>query len=630
LPGERPMRAAERSAYPPIAAYAIIGNRASAALVGLDGSIDWLCLPYLDSASVFAAILDADRGGRFRVRPAGESQVERRYLGHSPALETTFRTAAGCLRLTDFFPVKRGTRQDDRGIGSKTLIRRVECVEGHVDVEVEWVPRPNYARDDVRLLREGDVIAACTERLECRLAGVPPDALLDLENAAVRTTVPLDGGEGFDLAFAWGDGDPVAAQPRARELLGITCRWWEDWAQAIQFDPAHARWRELMLRSGMVLKLLTHEESGAIAAAPTASLPEEIGGVRNWDYRYCWVRDSAMIARALVDLGHEDDAVAFLEFLETAAQKHRDPARIQVLYGLREESSLTEYTLGHLEGYRGSRPVRIGNAAASQQQHDIYGELLDAALELHLIGVEITPAQRDWLKAVANHTCKVWRDPDRGIWEVRGPDRHFVHSKVMAWVALDRAVRLAEPLGWEDCAEHWREEADAIQRDVLEKGVDPESGGFKQSYENATPDAANLRIPIVGFLPADDPRVLATIDWTLERLTEKGLVYRYLTEEAEDGVGGGEGAFGICTYWLAHALALAGRMDEAKEIFEAMSSHANDVGLLAEEVDPESGIFLGNFPQAFSHVGLINAAHAIGACAARGGKPAGRDEAREP
>jgi GH15 family glucan-1,4-alpha-glucosidase len=623
LPGPETMSRSHGGSYLPISDYALIGNRATSALVGTNGSIDWLCIPHLDSPSIFAAILDDHRGGRWRVRPTGKARTRRRYVEHSAVLETTFECDGGRLTLTDFFPVERGTREDDTGRGASTLIRRVACESGTVEVETEWCPRPSYARDDVRLVREGDVIRAEAPTARCWITGWPADSLLELENATVRTTFRLEEGERFDLVCTWCEDDPTAAFGHVDELLGMTLRWWAEWARQARVHPAFEEWHDLMLRSGVVLKLLTQEGTGAIAAAPTASLPEEIGGVRNWDYRYCWVRDSSLIARALLDLGHEDDAVAFLEFLETASERHRDPARIQVLYGLRPESRLTEFTLGHLDGYCGSAPVRIGNAAAWQQQHDIYGELLDSALELHRMGVEITPSQRKWLHAVAEHACAVWREPDRGIWEVRGEARHFVHSKVMSWVALDRAVRLAEPLGWADeAAERWRTEAEEIRRCVLERGIDEETGAFKQSFDESTPDAANLRIPIVGFLPADDPRVHATIDVTLERLTERGLVYRYLTEETEDGVGGGEGAFVICTFWLAHALALAGRQEEAREIFQTMAGHANEVGLFAEEVDPETGAFLGNFPQAFSHVGLINAAHALGACHDRGGKPA--------
>jgi alpha,alpha-trehalase len=610
------MRPDDFEGYAPISDYALIGNRATCALVARDGSIDWLCLPHLDSPSVFGALVDVRRGGHWHVRPTAPFTVRRRYVGHSPVLETEFVCEDGVLHLTDFFPVERGTRADDVGLGTNALVRRVRCAEGRVALESEWMPRPNYGRDDVRLTRNDDVVSACADTAVCAVTGWPEEVRVELEHAAARFTAELAAGEGFDLVCTWGGTDPRTPCAAVDEVLGITVRWWGEWAAAARVRPASSRWEDLMLRSGMVLKLLTQDRTGAIAAAPTTSLPEEIGGVRNWDYRYCWVRDSSMIARALLDLGHTADAVAFLEFLETATQRHRDPARVQVLYGLRPESRLTEFNLGHLDGYRGSRPVRIGNAAAWQQQHDIYGELLDAALELHRMGVEITAAQRDWLAAIADHTCRVWRQPDRGIWEVRGPEQHFTHSKVMAWVALDRAVALSGPLRWGARAREWAAQAEAIRRAVMRNGIDPETGAFMQAFENPTPDASNLRIPIVGFLPGDDPHVQATIDVTLRDLTRDGLVHRYSTAETADGVGGGEGAFGICTFWLAHALALAGRGTEALEIFESMAAHANDVGLFAEEVEPHTGMALGNFPQAFTHVGLIAAAHAIGTCLA--------------
>jgi alpha,alpha-trehalase len=362
----------------------------------------------------------------------------------------------------------------------------------------------------------------------------------------------------------------------------------------------------------MVLKLLTNERTGAIAAAPTASLPEEIGGIRNWDYRYCWVRDSSMITQALVALGHRDDGAAFLGFLERAAQQHHDPARVQVVYGLDGRTRLTEYNLGHLDGYRDSRPVRIGNEAAVQRQLDVYGELLEAAHDLLKIGATLSPEQWGWLQGIADYVCQVWRLPDRGIWEVRGPDQHFTYSKLMCWVALDRALRIAHRMGGAPSADLWRRERTVIRRAILEEGYDPARQTFVQSFGSPALDASNLLIPIVGFLPATDPRVQGTIDATIRDLTENGLVSRYRVEETSDGVSGGEGAFGICTFWLSIALALAGRIPEAREVFEGMVVRANDLGLYPEEIDPRTGEFLGNFPQAFTHVGLINAAHVLG------------------
>jgi len=606
-PGFRP-----GGAYRPISDYALIGNRHTCALVARDGSIDWCCLPHLDSPSVFGALLDARRGGRWRIAPAGEVSTTRAYLGPSAVLRTEFRGAGGVLHLTDFLPIREGGSLDRSSESSHCIVRRLHCVDGEVEVDVEWMPRPDYARSDVALRREGPVVVAWSPGYELALAGFPADAPLSLEGAAARARVRLRAGERLNLACAWGGADPDPVAWTSERHLEDTLRWWTEWGASCDVPDGAEEWRELLVRSGMVLKLLTNERSGAIAAAPTTSLPEEIGGVRNWDYRFCWVRDSSMIARALLALGHDRDARDFLDFLERAAAQHRDPSRIQVVYGLRGETRLTEYTLGHLDGYRDSLPVRIGNAAALQRQLDIYGELLDAARELARIGVPPTPERWAWLRGVADYVCRIWRGTDRGIWEVRGPERHFTYSKVMCWVALDRAIRLAHGLGLPGDTARWAAERDAVRAAVLREGFHPGVGAFTQSFGSPVMDASSLLIPVVGFLPPDDPRVGGTVDAVLRTLTRDGLVFRYPHEETPDGVGGGEGAFGICTFWLAHALALCGRMEEAREVFVGMASRANDVGLFPEEIDPATGEFLGNFPQAFTHVGLIDAARAVG------------------
>jgi GH15 family glucan-1,4-alpha-glucosidase len=481
-------------------------------------------------------------------------------------------------------------------------------VEGEVEVEVEWVPRPNYARDDVRLRREGSVVHAESQREPLWLVGLPEEAPVELAGAAVRATVRLRAGERLDLVSGMGDRVPTERARMVRRYLDETLAWWDAWAGACGIAPGAERWREMILRSGMVLKLLSNEESGAIAAAPTTSLPEELGGIRNWDYRFCWVRDASLITRALTILGQRAEGVAFLHFLERAARQHRDPARIQVLYGLQGETRMPEYELGHLDGYRDSRPVRSGNAAALQCQLDVYGELLEAAHGLLRIGARFNDEEWAWLRRIADYVCDVWREKDRGIWELRGPEMHLTYSKLMCWVALDRSLRIARVLGWSDGTERWRRERAAIRHAILENAYDERRNTFVQSFSNRSLDASSLLIPLTGFLPAGDPRVQGTIDATLRELTDDGLVHRYRTDETADGVGGGEGAFGICTFWLADALALSGRTSEAREIFEAMLGRANDVGLFAEEIDPRSGEFLGNFPQAFTHVGLITCA----------------------
>jgi GH15 family glucan-1,4-alpha-glucosidase len=601
--------------YPPISAYALIGNRHTCALVSREGSLDWCCLPYLESASVFGAILDDARGGRWFLGCEGEGRRERRYLGHSAVLETIERVDDGTVRFVDFLPI-REARGEEVSRSAATIVRIAECLSGTVEVVVEWTPRPDYARADVRLHRAGErQVLAVSEVGVCWIHGLP-DERVELSGGSARSRVRLFAGERLELVSGWGD--PTTASVDPGNQLAETLEWWERWARSCRIEPVAEPWREQILRSGVVLTLLTNERSGAIAAAPTTSLPEEIGGIRNWDYRYCWVRDASLISQAFVTLGRPGDGLAFLEFLERAAQRHRDPARIQVLYGLMGQVNVTEYTLGHLDGYRDSRPVRVGNAAAEQRQLDVYGELMEAANDLVRSGFQLPHEWWSWLSAIADHVCRVWRWKDRSIWEVRGPEQHFTYSKLMCWVALDRAIELARVLGASSDTTVWARERDAIRAALLDQGYDRERGSFVQAFGSHALDSSNLLIPLVGLLPADDPRVLGTIDATLRELTENGLVHRYSTEETEDGVSGAEGAFGICTFWLSDALCLAGRLEEAEEIFAGMLGRANDLGLYPEEIDPSTGDFLGNYPQAFTHVGLITGAHFLGEARSRG------------
>ncbi len=615
--------------YPPIESFGLIGNRHTCALVGLDGAIEWCCLPHLDSASVFASVLDRARGGHWRIGPVGEASVTRGYVGPSPVLDTRSRCEGGTLVLRDFLPIRQGrSGEDSRSFHS--IMRIVRCEEGEVDVEMQWAPRPNYGRDDVTLFRKGSLVEARSRGGSVWLSGLPEGASVRVEGAAVHLLHRLRAGEEMHLVSSW---EQPLANPepvRIQKYLADTLAWWDEWANACCTDPGAEEWRDMVLRSGMVLKLLANERTGAIAAAPTTSLPEEIGGVRNWDYRFCWVRDASLITQALVALGRREDGIAFLRFLEGAAAQHRDPARVQVLYGLNGETQMPEYNLGHLDGYRDSRPVRIGNAAALQRQLDVYGELMQAAYDLLLIGVEISADQWSWLRGVADYVCQTWQLKDRGIWEVRGPERHFTYSKLMCWVALDRALLIAERLGWLEGIDLWIREREAIRAAIMEQGFDHQRGSFVQSFGGTTLDASNLLIARVGFLPAGHPMFQGTVEATLRELTVNGLVYRYLAEETPDGVSGGEGAFGLCTFWLADALSLSGRVEEARQLFEGMLARANDLGLFAEEIDPHSGAFLGNFPQAFTHVGLIDSAHFLGR-ALRGEGPDGAPlRAEEP
>ncbi|MGH7504102.1 MAG: glycoside hydrolase family 15 protein, partial [Longimicrobiales bacterium] len=449
----------------------------------------------------------------------------------------------------------------------------------------------------------------------------------------VRATIELAAGDRLVLVSRHGEDGDAVDRTDSRRSLERTIAAWREWSDTCRdADRAHfgGRWHDQVCRSALALKLLTLPDTGAIAAAATTSLPEEIGGVRNWDYRFCWIRDAAFTAQALVSLGHRAEALDYLGFMsQVCGDQLASGHGPQILYGLHGETDVKERVLEHLEGYRGSRPVRIGNAAAEQMQHDVYGELLGAAYELARIGGEIPADVWSFLSDVTDRAAVAWRYPDAGIWEVRTAPRHHVYSKVMVWVALDRAIRMTERYGMPGNADEWRDARRRVREAVLEEGYDREAGAFVQSFGAKHLDAANLLIPIVGFLPFDDPRVQSTIDRTLEQLTHNGLVYRYLTD---DGLPGTEGAFLLTTFWLVDALALSGRMDEASDIFEATAKRANTLGLYAEEYDPRSGAFLGNFPQGFSHIGFINSALYLARVAGRKGTepaPMGSREHRE-
>jgi GH15 family glucan-1,4-alpha-glucosidase len=458
---------------------------------------------------------------------------------------------------------------------------------------------------------DGDVVTATAGDTRLTLSGLPAAATINSgEHGEVASlTFRMDAGAVVPLLCFM---DDDAAEPADwQDALDDTIASWREWSgDRDQSDRCSfgGRWQWLLDRSALTLKLLTYPTTGAIAAAPTTSLPEHIGGERNWDYRYSWIRDASFTADAFVALGHHAEAVAFLEWAELNSMRHATDNGIHLMYTLDGEPEIPEEELDHLEGYRCSRPVRVGNKASSQFQLDIYGELMEAAHELIRLGAEVDDDLWAFLAGIADQACARWQEKDYGIWEVRSEPRHFVHSKLMVWVALDRAIRLAEKLGRQGNIEAWTRSRDAVHADVLENGFNKEKGAFVQSYGSDALDAANLLIPVVGFLPADDPRVQGTIDRSLEELVENGLVYRYQTDQADDGLEGHEGAFGLTTFWMIDALVLAGRVDEATTMFDGIASRANHVGLFSEEIDPESGIFLGNFPQAFTHIGLINSA----------------------
>ena len=603
----------------PIAEYALLSDCRSAALVHCSGSVDWLCFPRFDSPSGLGGLL-GDDAGHWSLRAAGYTGVRRRYLDNTLVLETEFTTPTGRLTLTDALAVGPNERGHELGARSPhALLRRAECTSGTVELELEYAPRPDYGR--VRpVLRDvpggGGAGAARVPLLSSPLSHAMADGV-------ARGSVTLQSGEtrAFALLFQGDEATDVCWSPEdIAERLKETVAAWRSWSEMHQrYDGP---WRELVALSGRVLQGLTYQPTGAIVAAATTSLPESVGGSRNWDYRYTWVRDASLTLEALWVAACPDEALEFFNFLSRAALRQlREEGDLQIMFGVDGERDLTEHELPHLGGWRDSRPVRIGNGAWNQRQLDVYGELLSAVHRLREQVPEFSKDTAGFLNAVADAALRRWREPDHGIWEMRDDPRHFLHSKLMCWVALDRAIDLADAIGADAAGvERWRQGREEIRRAILEQGWSERAGAFTQTFGGDALDASTLLVPIVGFLPADDPRVRATVDAIATRLTDRhGLVYRYL---AEDGLAGKEGSFLLCTFWLAHALALGGDVARAREVFGRAVAFANDVGLLAEEVDGNTGELLGNFPQAFSHIGLVNAAWAIAQAEAGQAKPA--------
>ncbi len=596
----------------PIAAHAILSDCHSAALTTVDGSVDWLCFPRFDSPSIFGRLLD-DAAGHWSIRPAGEYTAGRRYLDRTLVLETTFRTLTGTVVLTDALAMGADNRGHALGKGAPhLLIRSVSGVEGEVDLHVSYAPRPEYGLLRPLLSRvDGGVTARGGAEWLVLSSPVP----MELEDSTATTRISVRAGETVRFALHRSTLEEQPARiwsPAAiADRLAGTVDAWRSWSELHQ--NYEGPWRDLVHHSGRVLQGLTFQPSGAIVAAATTSLPEGVGGERNWDYRYSWVRDASFTMEALWVAACPDEASDFFAFMTTAAAAAVGPGTpLQIMFGVGGEHDLTERTLPHLRGWRDSRPVRVGNGAWSQQQIDVYGELLGAAHRLTDQVTSMDGDMRAFLVALADTAAERWRETDQGIWEVRGEPRHFLYSKVMCWVGLDRAIKLAGKLHATDKVGAWKMAQDEIWETVVREGWNESAGAFTQYFGSDALDASNLMMPIVGFLPADDPRMLATIDAIAERLTdERGLAYRYRTDGGVDGLAGEEGTFLLCTFWLAQALAMSGQVDRAREVFERAVGYVNDVGLLAEEVDPVTGELLGNFPQAFSHIGLVNAAWAI-------------------
>jgi GH15 family glucan-1,4-alpha-glucosidase len=614
----------------PIADYALLSDRHSAALVNRDGSIDWLCFPRFDSPSIFGRLLGVE-AGHWSIRATGATDLTRRYLDRTMVLETTFRTPTGTVVITDALAMGSGNRGHELGKDAPHLVlRRAVCVEGEVELSFEYAPRPEYGLLQPPLKAVDGGVAA-SGSADVLVLSAP--MALTIEQSAASGQLVLRAGA--SACFALHHAEPAAtgtakvwSQSEIEARLEDTVSAWESWSELHQ--AYEGPWRDLVHHSGRVLQALSFAPTGAICAAATTSLPEVVGGSRNWDYRYAWVRDASFTIVALWVAACPDEANQFFDYVSSSAAGSLDQGGdLQIMFGVGGERVLTERELPHLEGWRHSVPVRVGNGAWNQRQLDVYGELLNAVSRLsdHVFDKvsppveppttpdkwvappELAPATRQFFIQLADTSARRWQEKDQGIWEVRGEPRDFLYSKLMCWVALDRAVALADRLDAADRVEAWKRTQDQIGEAILTRGWSDKAGAFTQSFGSDELDASSLMLSLVGFLPADDPRVLATIEATEERLTDdRGLVYRY---RSEDSLEAEEGTFLLCTFWLAQALAQAGQPARARTIFERACAFVNDVGLLAEEVDPVSGELLGNFPQGFSHIGLVNAAWAI-------------------
>jgi GH15 family glucan-1,4-alpha-glucosidase len=570
--------------------YALIGDCRTAALVGRDGSIDWLCWPRFDSSACFAALLGAPDNGRWLIAPAQTPlAVRRRYRAGTLVLETEFETATGRAVVIDFMPAE-----------SADLVRIVRGRSGRVDFRAEFIVRFNYGATVPWVSRHDDGaldVIAGPERVVLRTPA--PLYGVDLKTVGEFT---VEANESVPFVLSYGPSfEALLPASEAFEALERTESSWRSWSDRC---PEVGPWTQAVKRSLITLKALTYAPTGGMVAAPTTSLPEHLGGVRNWDYRYCWLRDATFTLLAFMHLGYYEEARAWRDWLLRAVAG--SPSQVQIMYGVGGERWLPELTVDWLPGYENSAPMRIGNAAYQQQQLDVFGEMADAMFQAYKGGMEPHPRASELRPVILDYLAKAWREPDEGIWEVRSGPQHFVHSKVMAWVAFDRAGNLQEPGNTPD---RWREIADEIHAEVCERGFDSDLGSFVQAYGSRQLDAGLLLIPIVGFLPAEDARVRGTLRAIEERLLIDGeFVRRYESEHARDGLPPGEGAFLACSFWLIDNYILQGRQADARKLFDRLLARCNDVGLLAEEIDPLSGRMLGNFPQAYSHVGLMNAA----------------------
>jgi GH15 family glucan-1,4-alpha-glucosidase len=593
--------------YLPIEHHGVIGDLYTAALVGLDGTIDWLCLPHFDSPSIFASILDAGKGGHFRVAAVSEEARRRQmYLPDSNVLMTRFLTPDGVGEVVDFMPIHRGSER--KKTEDHQIIRIVRGVRGSIPFRMECRPAFDYARQVARATRTdfgvrfsapGGLLDLVTP-LECRIEGDVVAAEFVLHEGDEIPVVLHQASELAAIPFA-------RLGPHCQQEFRTTLRYWQSWIGRGQYQ---GRWREMVKRSCLALKLMTFAPTGAIVASPTTSLPERIGGGRNWDYRYTWIRDAAFTVYAFLRVGFTEEAESFIRYLEARCREFDPKLGLQVMYGIDGRSELSEATLDHLEGYRGSRPVRAGNAAAHQFQLDITGDLMDA---VYLYNKYSEPLSHDlWstMRRLGDWVCERWGEPDEGIWEVRGGRAQFTFSKLMCWVALDRALRLAGKRSFPADQHRWLAVRDEIYNTIMTRGFSQKKRSFVQKLDSEILDASLLLAPMVKFVSPSDPRMLGTINAIQRELESDHLVHRYDSRVSPDGLEGEEGTFSMCTFWLAEALARAGRLEEARLTFEKMLGYANHLGLYAEEIGL-TGEALGNFPQAFTHLGLISAAYNI-------------------
>ena len=574
--------------------YALIGDCETAALVSRHGSIDWLCWPHFASPACFATLIGAPENGHWLLAPKHSTRASRRYVDHTLVLETTFQTEHGRALLLDFMPVRNS---------HSSVIRIVRGIKGQVEFVMHLILRFEYGRTApwITRLDDGGLRAIAGPDMAVLHSPAP----LEDEKHDICSEFAVRKGESlaFVLTFAPSYGHipkPVDPERSLRE----TVAFWNKWSKRARPE---SEFTEAIERSLITLKALTYRPTGGIVAAPTTSLPESIGGPRNWDYRYCWLRDTTFTLLALMNAGYFDEARAWRDWLLRAVAG--SPDQVQIMYGIRGERDLREWEAGWLRGYENSKPVRIGNAASDQLQLDVYGEIADALLHGHLGGIPPDSTAFALQNSLTSHLAKIWQQPDEGIWEVRGGAQHFTYSKVMAWVAFDRSIRNAEKLGLSDTVHHWRRVRDQIHQQVCDKGYNSRLRSFTQSYGSKELDASLLLIPLVGFLPCSDPRVRGTIEAIEKNLMCDGFVLRYRTQSGKDGLPAGEGAFLACSFWMVSALKMLGRTQDAKRLFKRLLSVRNDVGLLAEEYDPKSKRQLGNFPQALSHIALVNAAY---------------------